>query len=83
MNKFVTHWISIHGPPRKVFCDNGLEFNNQEFGDMAENFNIEVKTSAAYSPWSCGIVERHNKVLKEILIEVKAEYNFDWYVALA
>lgn len=83
VNMFIRHWISIHGPPKKCFSDNGLEFNNQEFRDMSENFNIEVKTSAAFSPWSCGVVERHNGILKEILVKVKLDYNYDLDVALA
>lgn len=27
---------------------------------MAENFNIEIKTTAAYSPWSNGLTEQPN-----------------------
>lgn len=36
--------------PKKYFSDNGGEFNNEDVRNMAENFNIEVKTTAAYSP---------------------------------
>jgi len=41
-------------------------FNNKEVGDMAENFDIEVKTTAAYRPWSHGLLERHHEKLAEI-----------------
>jgi hypothetical protein len=34
---------------------------------MAENFNIEVKTTATYSPWSNELPERHNDTLTDIL----------------
>lgn len=37
---------------------NGGEFNNEEFRDMTENFNIETRTTAGYSPWSNGLLER-------------------------
>ena len=32
-------WISTFGPPRKFLCDNGGEFNNEEFRTMCEKFN--------------------------------------------
>ncbi|XP_061841706.1 uncharacterized protein [Nerophis lumbriciformis] len=49
---------------------------------MAENFNIEVKTTAAYSPWSNGLMERHNQTLTEILLKVKKSSVCDWKAAL-
>ena len=50
VEKFSLNWLSIHGPPKSVFSDNGLESNNETFRDMCENFNIEVKNPAAFSP---------------------------------
>lgn len=79
---FIHDWISIHGPPQKLFSDNGGEFNNEEVRDMAENFNIEVKTTAGYSPWSNGLIERHNQTLTEIIMKVKTTNNCDWDTAL-
>ena len=67
VDNFMKHWIAIHGPPKVVLSDNGSEFNNEEFRDMCENFNIEVKTTAAYSPWSNGLCERHNQTLTNIM----------------
>ena len=78
MKHFIHCWISVHGPPRKLFTDNGGEFNNEEMRDMAENFNIEVKTTAAYSPWSNGLLKRHNLTLTEILLKVKRDNGCDW-----
>ncbi|XP_048012163.1 uncharacterized protein LOC125245541 isoform X2 [Megalobrama amblycephala] len=79
---FVHVWISVHGPPQKLFSDNGGEFNNDEVRDMAENFNIEIKTTAAYSPWSNGLTERHNQTLTEIIMKVKTSNGCDWDTAL-
>ena len=39
--------------------DNGGEFANNEFKDVCEALNIYVKVTAAESPFSNGIVERH------------------------
>nr|XP_039274020.1 uncharacterized protein LOC120347974 [Styela clava] len=75
--------LCIYGPPRQVFTDNGGEFNNAVFCDMAENFNIELKTSAAESPWSNGLVERHNSILTEILLEIRESESLDWKTAFS
>ena len=79
---FIHCWISIHGPPRRLLSDNGGEFSNEEIRDMAEKCNIEVKTTAAYSPWSNGLLERHNQTLTDILLKVKRDNQCDWKTAL-
>lgn len=79
---FIHCWISVHGPPRRLFTDNGGEFNNEEIRDMAEHFNIEVKATAGYSPWSNGLLERHNQILTEMLLKVKRDNKCDWKMAL-
>ncbi|CAC5364881.1 unnamed protein product [Mytilus coruscus] len=71
VKKFLESWISIHGSPRRLYSDNG------------ENFNIEVKTTAAYSPWSNGLLERHNQTLTDTLLKLKADNNCDWDIALS
>lgn len=83
VRKFLEYWIAVYGAPKCLYSDNGGEFNNSEVRDMAENFNIEVKTTAAYSPWSNGLLERHNQTLTEILLKVKSGNNCDWDTALS
>ena len=82
VQNFLKHWIAVYGPPKCLYSDNGGEFNNEEVRDMAENFNIEIKTTAAYSPWSNDLIERHNQTLTEILHKVKADNGCDWDTAL-
>ncbi|XP_014051020.1 uncharacterized protein isoform X1 [Salmo salar] len=79
---FMHSWVSVHGPPQKLYSDNGGEFNNNEIREMAEKFNMEVKTTAAYSPWSNGLLERHNQTLTEIMLKVKQDNGCDWNTAL-
>lgn len=79
---FVHDWISVHGSPQKLFSDHGGEFNNDKVRDMAENFNIEIKTTAAYSPWSNGLLELHNQTLTEVIKKVKACNGCDWSTAM-
>ena len=82
VRKFLESWIAVHGAPKRIYSDNGGEFNNDEVRDMAENFDIEVKTTAGYSPWSNGLLERHNQTLTEIMHKVKTDKQCDWETAL-
>ena len=54
-------WITIFGPANLFISDNGGEFVNED----CESFGINVKTTAANSPWSNGICERHNGLIAE------------------
>ena len=82
VQNFIKHWISIHGAPQRLFSDLGGEFDNEEVRDMAENFNISIVTTPGYSPWSNGLLERHNQTLTEILLKIKDDHNLDWETAL-
>lgn len=56
-----TEWIAAgFGPPKRFLVDNGGEFDNCEYRELAEQFNVEVCATAAYSPWSNGICERNH-----------------------
>ena len=63
-------WISVYGAPKKFMSDNGGEFANSEFISLCEQFGIVVKTTAAESPWSNGIVERNNQTLARSMDKV-------------
>ena len=76
------NWIAIFGPPGKYLTDNGGEFVNDEMVQLAEKFNITLMTTAAESPWSNGLCERHNAVLAELIIKGKREYNISTKTAL-
>ena len=66
-------WISVYGSSEKFLVDNGGEFANNELISLAEQFGITIKTTAAESPWSNGIVERHNQTLANMLDKVLYE----------
>ncbi|XP_064629342.1 uncharacterized protein LOC135488628 [Lineus longissimus] len=82
VQEFLSHWISIFGPPTSLFSDNGGEFSNSETHDLCENFNIKVITTAAYAPFSNGLLEKHNHVLTNIMLKVKHDRNCSWETAL-
>ena len=76
-------WIQHRGAPQKFLTDNGGEFMNEKFLSMCEKMNITVLTTAAESPWSNGLVERHNAVLEGMLNKVLDETKCDYDTALA
>ena len=83
VDKFMQIWVGIYGAPEVgVYTDNGGEFNSQIFRDMAENLNMSVKTTAGYSPWSNGVVERHNATLTDTLKKVRESSDLSWETAI-
>jgi len=70
----------------KFLADNGGEFANDEYKDMCENLNIEVRNTAARSPWQNRLCERNHAVVDKCLQKVikdnpkmKLEIALVWY----
>jgi hypothetical protein len=76
------HWVAIFGTPASLFSDNGGEFNNALLRDVAELLNTKVMATAAYSPWSNGIVERHNAVIENMILKIVHDSNCSVETAL-
>lgn len=83
IDAFMRYWVALFGSPKKILTDNGGEFNNNDFRSMCENFNIEVMCTAAESPWSNGVCERLNAVLKDNVLKIKEENQCNIETALA
>jgi len=66
----------------KFLVDNGGEFANEELISLAEQFGITIKTTAGESPWSNGIVERHNLTLYNMLDRVFNQTNCSFNTGL-
>ena len=75
-------WISVFGPPKRFLHDNGGEFVNSDFLDLCDSFNIVILTTAAESPWSNRLCERHNAVLADMLDKILEERECDFQTAL-
>lgn len=82
INAILRYWISFFGCPEKFLSDNGAEFNNETFRNFCENFGINPITTAAYSPFSNGTVERHNQTVTNMLLKVKEDTKCDYSTAL-
>ena len=83
LRAIMTEWIARFGTPGQFLSDNGGEFNNEEFREMAEAFNIRVRTTAAESPWSNGINEKYNGVIASTVKKVMDDTPCSLEVALA
>ena len=67
VNGIFESWVRFVGVPKKFLTDNGGEFVNDSFMDMADNLNVQVLTTPAEAPWCNGIVERHNQVIGKMM----------------
>ncbi|CAB4061149.1 unnamed protein product [Lepeophtheirus salmonis] len=68
--------------PKKFFMDNGWEFSNKEMVEHGENFNIRIRNTSAYSPFSNGLCERKNLILDIIISRLVEDDITDVDVAL-
>ena len=83
ISKIFEIWISLFGSPGQILTDNGGEFNNEDFRIMGENLNTKIKSTAAESPWSNGINERHNAILGDMIDRIIADWRCSLQVAVA
>ena len=77
------HWVEIFGTPNLFLSDNGGEFHNELFKEMGEQLNINIKATAAESPWSNSIVEKQNGVIENMMEKVMSDVGCSLEVALA
>ena len=87
VDTFIKHWIAIFGAPGILLSDNDGQFNNSLFLHMAEQVTITLKTTAAKSPRSNGMVVRHNgisaKTIKKLILDSNNKYSMDAVIAWA
>ena len=83
INVIFKSWIQIFGATKKFLTDNGGEFANEEFLEMCEAMNITVKVTAAESPFSNGLVERHNFIIAVMINKTLQESQFSLDLALS
>ena len=62
-------WVAIFGTPTFLSNNRG-EFNNELSREMGKQFNINIKSTAAESPWSNDIVEKQNGVIGNMIEKV-------------
>ena len=67
-------WIGVWGVMNSILSDNGGEFNADEIREVCSFLNVEVCTTAAYSPFQNGVCERNHAVVDSILTKLRSEY---------
>ena len=83
IEKIFIMWISIFGTAKKFMVDNGGEFDNEDYRSLCENLNIRICTTPAYSPWSNGLVERHNAILGNMITKIMNNEDVSLEIATA
>ena len=83
VSNFFKIWVAPFGRPEQTLCDNGKEFCNNAFVDMCRNLMVDMKTTAAFAPFSNGIVERHNGLLAEMVYKIQEDVKCDTQIALS
>ena len=77
------YWIQLFGAPEKILSDNGKEFANELLREVCEAFNIQPLSTPAESPWSNGVVERHNATLGEMVLKLREDTKCSIEIAVA
>ena len=75
--------MSIFGSPKKFLVDNDGEFNNEDFSSLCENVNIHILPNAAESPWSNGLIERHNAIVGYTVTKAMEDADCDLELTLS
>lgn len=83
IRKVLELWIRNFGSPRTFMTDNGREFSNESFRELCQQFNIVSTTTPGESPWSNGVVERHNAILMETVNRTMSETKCNLETAVA
>ena len=83
ISKIFRIWISIFGPPKQILSDNWGEFSTEDFHLMGEKLNTNIRNTAAETPWSNSINERHNATFGSMISKVKDDTGCNLEVAVA
>ena len=85
VDTYVKRIYSKFGGSRKILSDNGTEFKNQLFEQVAEELGVEHKLyTAPYSPASNGRIEGFHNFLKACISKhVTTKLNWDEVIPLA
>jgi len=72
VSKILELWIPIFGAAKAFHMDNGGEFANDEMRELGNQFGINIKHTAAYSPWANGLNERNHATV-DVMMEKMLE----------
>ena len=74
IDNIMLHWVGTgFGIMQSILSDNGGEFNADEIREVSSILNVEVCTTAAYSPFQNGLCERVHSVTDMMLLKLKEQ----------
>ena len=68
----------MYGKSQKFLIDNGGEFVNADFLEMAEQLGIDLKTTAAKPAWYNGVVKTQSFVIEDTLDKILADTSINY-----
>ena len=78
VDKYLKYVVGTFGTSRKILSDNGTEFKNKIFKEVAEKLEIKRKVySPAYRPQANGRIEGFHKYLKECIPKY-IQHHLEW-----
>lgn len=69
--------ILLFGAPKKIICDNGVQFRSRQFTQLAQCYGSRITYNAVYHP-QANNTERVNRVLKTMLRAFVQDNQRDW-----
>jgi hypothetical protein len=78
VHAFITAIIYRHGAVGWLISDNGREFVNKIFAQVAQLLRIKHSTITAYNPRANGLAENHMRTMKDALSIYCDETQKDW-----
>lgn len=70
----LSYWICVYSASWVMLSNPGRKFQNALLRMLSERFNIRVEVTAGKSAWSNGVCERHNGVIKLMVVSFSEDY---------
>jgi hypothetical protein len=80
---YVDNILKLHGAPRSIVSDRGLQFTAQFWKSLHASMGTELNYSTAFHPQTDGQTERVNQVLEDLLRACVLTYGSDWEKSLS
>jgi hypothetical protein len=75
---FVKEFVCRYGVPRKLFSDQGSNFQSNLFREVCKLLDIEKSRTTPYHPQSDGLVERMNRTIEAMISMYISPGQRDW-----
>jgi hypothetical protein len=77
-DKFVKEFVCRYGTPRRLFSDQGSNFQSKLFKEVCQLLEIDKSRTTPYHPQSDGLVERTNRTIEAMMSMFVSPGQRDW-----